>query len=178
MRLDLAGDDSGNFIFMKLIPLSKTGKHKGKYFAQVDDEDYEYLNQFNWHVAICKTVMYAVRKTERGKTIFYMHRIIMNVSNSNIEIDHIDHNGLNNQKRNIRNATVNQNGWNKKSSIHSSSKYIGVSINNRDKNWQAGIKKNGKSFFIGAFKSEYEAAKARDKKAKELFGEFANLNFN
>jgi len=78
---------------MKLIALSKNGKHKGKYFAQVDDEDYEFLNQFSWSVQISKRTQYAIRaiypngKSGGCKSI-YMHRFILGLSDTNIEVDY------------------------------------------------------------------------------------------
>lgn len=95
-----------------------------------------------------------------------------------MEVDHIDHNGLNNQKSNLRNCTHRQNAMN--NSSRGSSKYLGVSIVGRGRQKgmiSAEIKMNYRKIHIGVFSTEIEAAKAYDKKAKELFGEFANLNF-
>ena len=180
MRLDLAGDDSGNFIFMKLIPLSKTGKHKGKYFAQVDDEDYDVLNKWSWYVSIFKHTRYAERRETISigvSRLVKMHRVIMEIKDSQLHIDHKDFNGLNNQKVNLRVVTNKQNQLHKQSIKGSTSKYLGVSWAKSKNKWVAQIMKDKKQIYIGRFHSEKEAAEKRDKKAKELFGEFENLNF-
>lgn len=147
--------------------------------AFVDDEDFEYLNQWEWHTVKYKYTNYARRRPLiNGKlTTINMHRQIMKTP-INMEVDHIDHNGLNNQKSNLRNCTHRQNAMN--NSSRGSSKYLGVSIVGRGRQKgmiSAEIKMNYRKIHIGVFSTEIEAAKAYDKKAKELFGEFANLNF-
>lgn len=91
---------------MKEIKLSQQGKNKGKYVALVDDEDYEHLNQFRWSVVKAKKTYYAISycvvNGKRGHVL--MHRIILNTPKG-LEVDHNDHNGLNNQKYNIKNCT-------------------------------------------------------------------------
>jgi len=150
----------------------------------VDDEDFEYLNQWKWHVRRNKNVFYAARDTIRDKLgnhpKIHMHRLIMNTPDG-MMVDHIDHNGLNNQKSNLRICTHGQNMCN--TSSRGRSKYLGVSylILNRGNNSyeyiRASIQLNGELFHLGLFTTEEDAAMAYDKKAKELFGEFANLNF-
>jgi hypothetical protein len=96
---------------MKEIKLSQHGKNRGKYVALVDDEDYEYLNQWEWSVAIGCYTNYAARSI-RGKSCkIAMHRIIMNTPD-NLTVDHKDHNGLNNQKSNLKNCTFKENKQN------------------------------------------------------------------
>jgi hypothetical protein len=92
--------------------------------------------------------------------------------------DHINHNGLDNRKANLRQATRAQNCWNKRKQKGShSSKYKGVSWLSREKKWQARIQANGRKIFIGSFKNEIDAAKAYDRAAKKYYKEFASLNF-
>jgi hypothetical protein len=154
---------------MKQIPLTK-----GQ-FALVDDEDYEHLNKFKWQAYFAKNInnFYAVSGKWNGKnmTNFRMHRIIMNVKNSKIFVDHKDHNTLNNQRSNLRLATPLQNQANQKSHRDSVSKYVGVRPK-RNK-WEANIRNT----YLGTFIDEVSAAKAYDNAAKKLYGEFANLNF-
>jgi len=164
----------GIFI-MKEIQLSKNGKNKGKYVALVDDEDFEILNKFNWYVIKHRNTFYATRQIRNNKnqTTIRIHWDIM----GDKFIDHIDRNGLNNQKSNLRICTNQQNQMNRKPNKNCTSKYKGVYINKLKTMWIAVISLNNKHKYLGSFKLEIDAAKAYDNKAEELFGEFANLNF-
>ena len=95
----------------------------------------------------------------------------------NLLVDHINHDGLNNTRKNLRLATHAQNKRNQRSFKPASSKYKGVYYAKQEKAYRADIQYNGKKIFLGRFKKETDAAKAYDKKAKELFAEFACLNF-
>jgi len=157
---------------MKQIPLTQ-----GQ-FALVDNEDYGWLNQFKWCAMKLKNTFYAVRssKTINGKQkTIYMHRVIMNPPN-NMDIDHIDHNGLNNQKVNLRVVTRSQNSMNQQTHKKKSSNFKGVSRNKLNKLWQASIEYNGKSINLGYFEEEIDAGIIYNQKAIELFGEYAHLN--
>jgi hypothetical protein len=142
--------------------------------TQVDDEDYEYLNQFKWYAEYKKggKYTYAIRNSS-DRTTEAMHRIIMGTP-AGLLVDHIDHNGLNNQKSNLRNCTHDQNGINRTG--WGRSKYLGVALSKRGY-IIAQITYNHNHNYLGCFKTEEEAARAYDIKAKEFFGEFANLNF-
>jgi len=162
---------------MKEILLSKYGKNKGKYVALVDDEDYERVNKLNWYIKIRKSnnLYYAVRQFAHNNKMKcqFMHSYILGLP----MIDHKDHNGLNNQRLNLRECTTIQNCQNQRISLNGSSIYKGVNWNNYSKKWVSQIGVNYRRIFIGRFKDEIEAAKAYDAKAKELFGEFAFVNF-
>jgi hypothetical protein len=107
-----------------------------------------------------------------------MHRKVIHPPD-HLVVDHINHNGLDNRKANIRPATRAQNNFNKLivKRKDSSSKYKGVNWKKCKKKWQARIHVNGECKFIGYFKDEIQAAKAYDKAAKKYHGEFASLNF-
>lgn len=161
----------------KRIPLTQ-----GK-FAIVDDEDFEYLNQFNWCANKIGNTYYAVRvlylgggrKNQKRKKIF-MHRQILNAQDGE-EVDHRNHCTLDNRKQNIRFCTHSQNNQNRNPYKNTSSKFKGVSWNKRDKKWEVQIMLNGKTIHLGLFFDEIEAANAYDDKARELFSEFAKTNF-
>lgn len=105
-----------------------------------------------------------------------MHRVIMGDVEGKF-VDHINHNGLDNRKANLRFATAQQNTWNKrKQKGNYSSQYKGVHWVKSEKNWRALITCNKKMIYIGRFDDETAAAMAYDEKAKELFGEYASLN--
>lgn len=163
---------------MKLIPLSQQGKNKGKYFAQVDNEDYDFITQWKWsfHAG------YAVRSEYRDKkTVIYMHRAIMRhggLLDESKQVDHIDSNRLNNQKSNLRNCSISENMKNRTAWARSTSKYLGVSlyIKGNTIRWRADISVNHKQNYLGKFKTEAEAALAYNEAALRYHGEFARLN--
>ena len=151
-------------------------------FAWVDDKNYDWLMQWWWYATKTGDIIYATRNTTKKqdgidkagnhKTV-YMHREIMKTPD-NMYVDHIDHNGLNCLEENMRNCTRTENQRNR--GAWGKSSYIGVSFL-RGKYIRAQINTGTKYVCIGYFPTEEEAAHAYDKKAKELFGEFANLNF-
>ena len=91
-------------------------------------------------------------------------------------VDHIDRNSLNNRRGNLRLCTPSQNILNTRGK-KGTSKYKGVWWNTKKNKWLAMITSKGRHFHLGFFDEEIEAAKAYDRKAVELFGEFAYLNF-
>ena len=144
----------------KLIPLTQ-----GK-FAIVDAEDYERLSKYKWHVDKGDSTYYAARSIV-GKN-FRMHREILNAPEG-LVVDHRNHNGLDNRRENLRLCTVAENNMNRRPSkrANKSSRFKGVSWDKRRRCYQAYIQQNGKLIKIGRFKSEIDAAKAYDEKAKE-----------
>jgi len=157
---------------MKRIPLTQNK------FAIVDDDMFEYLNQWKWYARKGGNTFYAVRNVGKylNQKKIHMHRQIMNAQEGQ-EIDHINHNALDNRRTNLRTCTRAQNQHNRKINRNSTSKFKGVYWNKVRRKWQARVSLNGKRPYLGSFNNELDAAKAYDKKAKELFGEFANLNF-
>ena len=94
------------------------------------------------------------------------------------QVDHINHNTLDNRKYNLRLCTIAQNQHNQQiKNVNKTSKYKGVSWSPRQKSYRADIVKGKEHLFLGYYKDEIDAAQAYDNKAAELFGEFANLNF-
>jgi hypothetical protein len=158
-----AGSDA-----VRRIPLTR-----GK-FALVDADDYYRLVKFKW-TASSKTFTSYACGVVAGRKI-KMHRFIMDAP-AHLLVDHIDHDGLNNTKANLRLCTPAQNTYNIRSLPGGTSKYKGVHWHKKGKKWNAIIKLNGKQYNIGFFADEIEAAKAYDKKAAQLQGEFACLNF-
>lgn len=123
--------------------------------------------------------MYAVRagRTARcAKTTIALHRVIMGVVDSNIEVDHINGDGLDNRRTNLRLCTDRQQKFNNRSRVGSSF-YTGVSLDWNKLRWIAKIRADNKIRFLGLYADEVEAAIAYDLAARVLFGEFAKLNF-
>ena len=148
------------------IPLSQNE------FAIVDNEDLRLLNGYKWSLVTKSQLRYARRAV--GKKSVYMHRVIMNAP-AGVQVDHINGNGLDNRKANLRLCNYAQNQQNRRKRRRATSLFKGVGWH--DNRWRARITVNGKQIEIGRFKSEFLAAEAYDQKAVELFGEFANLNF-
>lgn len=142
--------------------------------ALVDDEDFERVNQYKWTAYYANNEYRVMRKTKEGKTQ-YLHRFIMNAK-ENENIDHINHNPLDNKKANLRICTHAQNMRNQKKR-RGSSNFKGVHWNKNAKKWMAQITCNYKKHYLGYFEKEENAAKVYDRVAKELFGEFALTNF-
>lgn len=153
------------------IKLSKQGwKNKGL-IAVVDEEDFEMANQYNWSADNHKHTFYAVSVID-GKKV-YLHNFISGLK----EADHVDRNGLNNQRSNLRGSTRQQNMMNKgKQKGEYASRFKGVSYDKRRNTWNARIEINGKKIYLGSYKIDTEAAIAYNNKAKELHPDFAVLN--
>lgn len=141
----------------------------------IDYQDYELIRNYKWsiHANHNKTLYYA--RTEIKRATIEMQRLIMNPIQG-LQVDHINHNGLDNRRKNLRIVTVSQNQANSRKH-NGSSKYKGVYLKKEINKWTAGIKYNNKRIHIGYFHNEVDAAIAYDLKAKELFGEYALLNF-
>jgi hypothetical protein len=151
-------------------------KHKKIIYEYlIDDEDFNLINQYNWYLHNrTKYVRGRLKGSKQTDKFVSMHRAIMKVlNNKSVEIDHKNHNKLDNRKENLRICNRSENTSNR--TAYGVSKYLGV-CKFKDQ-WKAGIGHNGKNEHIGIFKKEEDAAKAYDKAAKKYHGEFANLNF-
>ena len=146
--------------------------------ALVDDSDYEWLSQYNWHTVQSHNAVVYARKyqTPRPKRKqITMHRFIMQAQ-PHEDIDHKDGNGLNNTRANLRIATDSQNQANRHKLSLNKSGFRGVCFNSQSQKWQAGIKVNGHSYHLGLHLTKEAAALAYNQAAIKFFGEFANLN--
>jgi hypothetical protein len=160
---------------MKEIELTKG------YKTQVDDDDYDELVKYKWCVIVCPKTNYARRGQWNGRKVISisMHRVILGISDPKIEVDHIDGNGLNNQRSNIRKCDRSINMQNKQSSERSMSKYVGVNRQfgrHRKVYWRSRITVGQKRIHIGLFKTDYDAALARDQFILNYNIEFTRLN--
>jgi len=139
---------------MKEIPLLNHGK-----VALVDDDDFERINRNNWFSHKVVNTFYAERYitvAPNKRSLITMHSEIINIPKG-MQCDHIDGNGLNNQKENLRSVTPRQNQQNQHAP--KSSKFPGISLQKRDGKYRAKIKINGVGIHIGTFDSEDEAAR-------------------
>ena len=159
---------------MKYIKLTRG------YFTIVDDEDFDWLNQWKWSARKIGNTVYAARSVKKPKSrnsvVVAMHREILGLKDRLEYCDHIDHNGLNNQRSNLRKCTPSQNIINIEKRAGTTSKFRGVCYYpNRDK-FMAYISKDSRRHYLGWFHSEQDAAAAYNAKARELHGEFATMN--
>jgi len=132
--------------------------------AIIDKADYDTISQYTWHIVKGHTTDYAATKKHEGngkyRTI-YMHRLILGLNKGDKEQgDHINHNGLDNRRGNLRKVTAQQNSCNNQAQ-GGSSKYRGVYWNKRDKGWQAYIYVNGKNKNLGLYKDERSSPSKR-----------------
>lgn len=155
------------------------------YVARVDDADYLRVSAYKW----CAQVLYrkngsiraiyairTVRKADGKWTTELLHRFILNVTDQKIQIDHRDHDGLHNERHNLRVATRAQNNHNGRLQPRNTSGFRGVSFDRRAGNWKACISVGGKNKHLGTFATAEGAARAYDAAAIELYGAFACTN--
>ena len=155
---------------VKKIPLTQ-----GQY-ALVDDEDFDFLKNRHWQAQFRDIkkgyVVYAKGVIPRGtkgyKTI-WMHRLILNAPKG-MEVDHINGNGLDNRKENLRCVSRRQNTQNRKNQ-KKYSEFPGVTWDKSRNKWKADIHIKGSNLFLGRFDDEREAAKAYERACRELVGE-------
>lgn len=139
--------------------------------AVVDDDVYSVISRYGWYA----------KKGLRNKTYYasawvdgrqvHMHRLIVGLGPGRIpQVDHVNGDGLDNRKVNLRVATASQNAMNRRTN--------GVKGVSRRPNgrWQADLKMNGRHHYLGVYDTPEEAARAYDTAARQHFGEWARTN--
>lgn len=152
-------------------------------YAIVDMADSERVSAFRWYAHRQKTKIYAKRffRVDGRRVLANMGRFILGVSDGVVDrmvVDHINGDGLDNRRENLRLCLPSENMKNrlKDEAKNFSSKFKGVSVYKRP-SWQARIRVDRTTIFLGYFDSEIAAALAYDAAAKKYFGEYARLNF-
>ena len=151
--------------------------------ALVDDEDFERVNKYKWCAQwfpSTKSFRASRRKLVRergdgGQERIYLHRFVMNAPRGR-DVDHVNHNTLDNRKSNLRICTRSENCMNKLKWNGCSSRFKGVSWSKEVLKWRANIKKDNKQCSLGYFTDETDAARAYNQAALRLHGDFACLN--
>lgn len=154
--------------------MSKEIKLTKGYITIVDDEDFERVSKFKWQVSVTKTNNYARRTVGSGKNkkTIRLHNYVLEIQDT---VDHINGDGLDNRKENLRVCRREENAKNRKLNCNNISGYKGVRLEYGK--WRAQIKVNGKRVHLGMFAEKMDAAKAYDEAALKYHGEFARLNF-
>lgn len=149
--------------------------------ALVDDDDYELVTRYRWHARKTgrdgrEDQTYAATSGRAGEghpKVLFMHGLIMGI----VGVDHINHDGLDNRRSNLRAASRSENGGNKRRRRTASSQYKGISWNRQSKTWLVQIVRDSIPHYVGTFGDETEAANAYDDAARQMFGAFACVNF-
>lgn len=149
------------------------------YHVLVDAEDYDALTKFNWQACNWKNGIYVAKAGVQTKGIreknMAMHRYLLNPPDGKF-VDHINGNGLDNRKANLRICTNMQNQHNARLSKTNTSGFKGARWHKIEKKYIVGIRVDGKLLHVGYFRNKREAAEAYDKAAIKYFGEFALTN--
>lgn len=149
------------------------------FFALVDDEDFERVNQLKWHVSWAGKYVYAKANIGKGRhrKTQTMHRFILGLADPAVKVDHHpDSSGLNNQRNNLRTATQAQNVRNQHLSTKNTSGLKGASWKASENRWYAQITVLSKTKSLGLYRFAIDAARAYDAAALRLHGEFAATN--
>jgi hypothetical protein len=136
----------------------------------VSSADFNLVRSYRWSVHVKRHTNYAETRTGGAKV--RLHQLL----SPSVEVDHIDGNGLNNQRTNLRPVTEAQNSANRKKTGGRTSTFKGVNWQKHAQKWRAEIRVGGKNFHLGYFVNEQDAAKAYNAAALQHYGEFAKLN--
>ena len=143
----------------------------GIIIVKIDKNDLEKCSKLTWHYAKNKDSKY-IQTRIKGKMI-KLHRYIMNINNSNLVVDHINRNPLDNRKLNLRICSYKENSFNKSIRVDNTSGIPGVSFHKTNKKWRAKIKYNNLTIHLGYFEDINEALINRRVAEEILFGEYS-----
>lgn len=143
----------------------------GTIIVKIDNEDLEKCSKLTWHYAKNKDSKY-IQTRVKGKMI-KLHRYIMDINNSNLLVDHINRDTLDNRKSNLRICTYQQNSFNKSIRVDNTSGIAGVSFYKINKKWRAKIKYNNLTIHLGYFNDINEALINRRVAEEMLFGKYS-----
>lgn len=143
--------------------------------AVIDAADVPMVAQYTWFASEQGDGRFYARASLDWKPSLYLHRYLMGVEASDVIVDHVNGDTLDNRRSNLRIATNSENGMNSRRKGQGGHGYKGVTRNKY--RWSASIRANRVRYHLGTFDTPEEAARAYDAKARELHGDFARLNF-
>lgn len=151
--------------YAELILRDKSGYELNRTLIDIEDIDLVIKYRWSYHHS-----GYAVAKIDGVQV--RLHRLVMNVTNPQDIVDHINHNTLDNRKENLRICTSAENGWNSKESTRNTSGCKGVNFDRSRNLWRARITYKGERYELGFFDSFEEAVIVRKNAEEKLYGEY------
>lgn len=157
-------------VYCRLVPLTR-----GLY-SIVDANDYDWLMQKKWSARPGRYTHYAHTgiSNDGGVRLLGMHRLILGITDPQFVADHINGNGLDNRRGNLRVATATENSWNTRRRSNNTSGHRGIYFNKFQNKWIGRIKANGKNVLVAKCDTIEEAIPLYNNALLELRGEFAN----
>ena len=161
----------------KITTILTKSKKYGNHIVEIDSDDYDIIKVYYWRIAKKPNRdKYYIKTNINSKKHLFLHRLIMNLYDTNLEIDHIDNNTLNNKKENLRICNRTENMHNRIKYVNNKSGYKGVYFSKVLKKWHSRIQNNKEHIHLGYFNDIKDAAIAYNKAAVEYHGEYARLN--
>lgn len=144
------------------------------YVAMIDADDVPLVEGVNWYAKVTPHTVYAKRSAwvDGRNRCEGLHQRILKVP-PDMQVDHIDNNGLNNRRSNLRPATPGQNQHNQRARIDNRSGFKGVTWDSRSRVWEVRCRVNGKRLYLGQFFTLQAAVECAKKHRRALHGEFA-----
>lgn len=165
-----------NKILKFLVESSKYGDKE----VIIDVEDWDRIKKYRWYINYNKCIdnfyVKAVKYIGNKRFYYQLHRLILNVIDPKIHVDHKFHNTLDNRKSVLRKCTSIKNLQNKRIHFDNTSGFKGVCWHKSSKKWQAKLTYNSKYIYLGIFENKIQAAKIYNEAAIKYYGEFACLN--
>lgn len=168
-------------VLSRIIEIKVISKTFGSHVIKVDESDIEKVNSHKWYIIKDHNKLYAaswerIGTNPRKYKPIKLHRFLLGITDSKIQVDHKNGDGLDNTRSNLRLATASQNGMNRPKDKTNLTGFKGVSFKKKHKKYSVAICARGKDYWGGHFDNAIDAAKRYNEMARELHGEFAYQN--
>lgn len=172
----LKGENEVTYQDEKIIKFIAESKKYGNKEVTIDAEDWGKVKKYRWYPHTERKTFYIIAKDYDNNIMLKLHRVILNLNNSEIQADHKNHDTADNRKENLRVCTASENLKNRGKQRNNTSGYKGVYWSKKNKKWISFINFNKKMKYLGSFDSIDKAAISYNIAAIEHHGEFAKLN--